>query len=80
METPDVPAVVDHCCGLGIAGGLADTSYYVGRTRVLPTGPAPMAKWRKLLFGFLTRNARSAMEYFRIPPDRVVELGAQVEL
>ena len=80
METPDVPAVVEHCCGLGIAGGLADTSYYVGRTRVLPTGPAPMAKWRKLLFGFLSRNARSAMEYFRIPPDRVVELGAQVEL
>jgi KUP system potassium uptake protein len=39
-----------------------------------------MAKWRKLLFGFLARNARSAMEYFRIPPERVVELGAQVEL
>src|SRR6185503_8800586 len=80
METPDVPAVVDHCCGIGIASELADTSYYVGRTRVLPSGPAPMAKWRKLLFGFLSRNARSAMEYFRIPPDRVVELGAQVEL
>jgi KUP system potassium uptake protein len=80
METPDVPAVVDHCCGLGIASEPADTSYYVGRTRVLPSGPAPMAKWRKLLFGFLSRNARSAMEYFRIPPDRVVELGAQVEL
>ena len=45
-----------------------------------PSGPAPMAKWRKLLFGFLARNARSAMEYFRIPPERVVELGAQVEL
>jgi KUP system potassium uptake protein len=80
MEMPDVPAMVDRCCGLGIAGTAADTSYYVGRTRVLPSGPAPMAKWRKLLFGFLARNARSAMEYFRIPPERVVELGAQVEL
>jgi KUP system potassium uptake protein len=79
METPDVPAVVDRCCGLGIASALEETSYYVGRTRLLPTGPAPMAKWRKLLFGFLARNARSATEYFRIPPDRVVELGAQVE-
>ena len=38
-----------------------------------------MAKWRKLLFGFLARNARSATEFFRIPPDRVVELGAQIE-
>jgi KUP system potassium uptake protein len=79
METPDVPAVVDRCCGLGIASALEETSYYVGRTRLLPTGPAPMAKWRKLLFGFLARNARSATEYFRIPPDRVVELGAQIE-
>ncbi|HEY7142374.1 MAG TPA: potassium transporter Kup [Methylomirabilota bacterium] len=80
MEMPDVPAVLERCCGLGIASRLEETSYYVGRTRVLPTGPAPMAKWRKLLFGFLARNARSATEYFRIPPDRVVELGAQIQL
>jgi KUP system potassium uptake protein len=79
METPDVPAVVEHCCGLRMASAPEETSYYVGRTRLLPTGPAPMTKWRKLLFGFLARNARSATEYFRIPPDRVVELGAQIE-
>ena len=79
MEMPDVPAVVEHCCGLRIASALEETSYYVGRTRLLPTGPAAMMKWRKLLFGFLSRNARSATEYFRIPPDRVVELGAQIE-
>jgi KUP system potassium uptake protein len=79
METPDVPAVVEHCCGLRMARAPEETSYYVGRTRLLPTGPAPMTKWRKLLFGFLARNARSATEYFRIPPDRVVELGAQIE-
>jgi KUP system potassium uptake protein len=79
METPDAPAVVERCCGLGIAGAPEDTSYYVGRTRLLPDGPAPMAKWRKLLFGFLARNARSATEYFNIPPDRVVELGAQTK-
>jgi KUP system potassium uptake protein len=79
MEMPDVPTVVEHCCGLQIASALEETSYYVGRTRFLPTGPAAMMKWRKLLFGFLARNARSATEYFRIPPDRVVELGAQIE-
>jgi KUP system potassium uptake protein len=79
MEKPDVPDVIDRCCGLGIGSSLEDTSYYVGRTRLLPDGPAPMAKWRKLLFGFMARNARSATEYFSVPPDRVVELGAQVK-
>ena len=74
-----MPTIVEHCCGLRIASALEETSYYVGRTRLLPTGPAPMMKWRKLLFGFLARNARSATEYFRIPADRVVELGAQIE-
>ena len=78
METPDVPDVIDRCCALGIGSRLEDTSYYVGRTRLLPDGPAPMAKWRKLLFGFMARNARSAPEYFSVPPDRVVELGAQI--
>jgi KUP system potassium uptake protein len=80
METPDVPAVVARCCGLGIGSAIEETSYYVGRTRLLPSGHAPMAKWRKLLFGFMARNARSATEYFGIPPDRVVELGTHVEL
>jgi KUP system potassium uptake protein len=79
METPNVPAVVDRCCGLGMGSSLTETSYYVGRTRLLPVGRAPMAKWRKLLFGFMARNARSATEYFSIPPDRVVELGAQLK-
>jgi KUP system potassium uptake protein len=77
METPDVPGIVDRCCGVGLGSDLDDTHYYVGRTRLLPGGVAPMAKWRKLLFGFMARNARSPTEYFGIPPDRVVELGAQ---
>lgn len=74
-----MPVIVERCCGLGIASSLTETSYYVGRTRLLPVGRAPIAKWRKLLFGFMARNARSATGYFRIPPDRVVELGAQVK-
>ena len=55
-----------------------ETSYYLGRERLIPTGPR-MCKWRKKLFALMSRNARSATEYFRIPPDRVVELGAQIE-
>jgi KUP system potassium uptake protein len=79
METPDVPGAVARCCGLGLGADPKETSYYLGRMRLLPGGRAPMAKWRKLFFGFLTRNARSATEYFQIPSDRVVELGARLE-
>ena len=56
-----------------------ETSYFLGRPRLLPTGPTRMQRWRKLLFAFMARNARAATEYFRIPPDRVVELGARLE-
>jgi KUP system potassium uptake protein len=79
METPDVPGAVARCCGLGLGADPKEISYYLGRMRLLPGGRAPMAKWRKLFFGFLARNARSATEYFQIPSDRVVELGARLE-
>ncbi len=49
------------------------------RARILPTGPAPMMRWRKRLFGFMSRNASSATDFFNIPPDRVLELGARIE-
>ncbi len=58
----------------------ANTSFYLGRETLLVSGPAPMWRWRKRLFAFLARNARTATNYFSIPPERVVELGMQVEL
>jgi KUP system potassium uptake protein len=79
MESPDVPDVVRRCCDLGVRGNPEETSYYLGRARLLTEGPSRMWKWRKLLFAFMARNARSATEYFSIPPDRVIELGARVE-
>ncbi len=79
MEAPDVPDVVRRCCAAGLDADPETTSYFLGRARLLPTGPSRMVRWRKLLFGFMARNARSATEYFRIPPDRVVELGARIE-
>jgi KUP system potassium uptake protein len=57
-----------------------ETSYYLGRERLIPTGTAPMARWRKRLFILMSRNARSAAEYFGLPSNRVVEMGAQIEL
>ena len=78
MERPDVQQVVARCCERGMRLDPADTTYYLGRATVLPDGPAPMMRWRKRLFGFLSRNATSATDFFGIPPDRVVELGARI--
>jgi len=47
---------------------------------VVPTGRAPMMTWRKRLFQLMARNGASVTDFFNIPPSRVVELGAQIEL
>jgi KUP system potassium uptake protein len=52
----------------------------MGRQTQLTSGKAPMAKWRKVLFAFMSRNARAPTEFFNLPPNRVVELGLQIEL
>ena len=57
----------------------ATTSYVLGRERLIPRGASGMARWRRALFGMMSRNARSATDFFALPPSRVVELGAQIE-
>lgn len=79
VENPDVPAVLRHCQRRGIVIELERASYYLGRETLVPTGSSKMAAWRKSLFAFISRNARTATAYFRLPPNRVVELGAQIE-
>jgi len=79
MERADVEEILVHCRAHGIRAPDDDTTYYLGRMRLLPTGPARMMRWRKRLFGLMSRNASSAADFFRIPPDRVVEMGARVE-
>ena len=80
METPSVPKILE---GLGARGMLfkpLETSFYLGRETILPTGKGRLARWRKRLFIVMVRNASSAASYFDLPPNRVVELGAQVQL
>jgi KUP system potassium uptake protein len=87
METPSVPRVMQYCARHGINVKKADVSYYLGRERLLPNLPrrsrdpeiGPMARWRKKLFVLMSQNARGATEFFGIPPNRVVELGTQIE-
>jgi KUP system potassium uptake protein len=79
MQTPSADEIAALCTKAGVKVKYMDTTYYLGRERLLPTGPSRMAKWRKVLFAYMARNARSATEFFGIPPNRVVELGAQIE-
>jgi KUP system potassium uptake protein len=80
MESPNVPRILLRSAEYGLTLEPGSASYFLGRETVLPTGRTRMMKWRKQLFVYLSRNARPANAFFRIPPNRVVELGAQVEL
>jgi KUP system potassium uptake protein len=80
MQTIDVPAEMAKidCCGLPFR--TIDTSYFLSRQTLLPSSRPGMAIWREKLFAWMLRNAESAMEFFRLPTNRVVELGSQIEI
>ncbi len=80
METPNVPKILQLAETLGLSADPADTTFFLGRESLLTTGSSSMWPWRKHLFEVMSRNARPASSYFGIPPDRVMELGVQVEL
>src|SRR2546426_6856397 len=77
MERPDAQEILAICGDLGIRAQAEETTYYVDSARLLPTGPAPMMRWRKRLFSFMARNASAATDFFNIPPNRVVELRSE---
>lgn len=79
MQTPTVTDVLQRCEVHGLLTRPMDTTYYLGHDRLLPSGTSAMMQWRKRLFILMSRNARSASEFFGLPPNRVVELGAQIE-
>jgi KUP system potassium uptake protein len=93
MEGPNIPEVLALCAARGLRARPAETSFYLGRERLIPRRkealqplpgeetppPTPMRTWRKKIFSVMSRNARGATEFFGIPPNRVVELGTQIE-
>jgi KUP system potassium uptake protein len=80
MQEPDVPAALARLTGCGPAFKMMDTSFFLARQTLLPSSRPGMAIWREKLFAWMLRNAESAMEFFRLPTNRVVELGSQVEI
>jgi KUP system potassium uptake protein len=80
MQQPNVPRFLARCEKLGLIVAPSDTTYYLGRQTLLTSGKSRVARWRKMLFSFLARNSRPPSSFFNLPPNRVVELGLQIEL
>jgi KUP system potassium uptake protein len=80
MDQFNVPRDLELTRGHGLELDMTDVSYFLGRERVLASEKPGMARWREHLFIVMTRNSRSATDFFRLPAERVVELGAQVEI
>ena len=75
---PAALAKVESC---GPQFKMMDTSFFLARQTLIASPARPgMAIWREKLFAWMLRNAESAMDFFKLPPNRVVELGSQVEI
>ena len=80
MEEPDVPDALREASERGFPIDLADTTFFLGVETLLATRRPGLPLWRERLFVLIARNAVRANAFFKIPPERVVELGMQVEL
>jgi KUP system potassium uptake protein len=80
MEDPDIPKVLAHLQTPGLTYDRTDTTYFLGRETIIAAKRPGMALWREKLFSIVAHNATSATAYFCLPPDRVVEMGEQIEI
>jgi KUP system potassium uptake protein len=80
MEPADVPRLLQRCGEHGLDLNPDEVSYFVSQETILPSSRKGMMIWRERLFAMMSRNALSAARFFKLPPNRVVELGMQVEI
>ncbi len=80
MQDPDVPGALRDVGGCDGDFRMMDTSFFLARQTLLPSSRPGMPIWREKLFAWMLQNSESAMEFFRLPTNRVVELGSQVEI
>ncbi|HEU4885700.1 MAG TPA: KUP/HAK/KT family potassium transporter, partial [Longimicrobium sp.] len=79
-DDPDIPSGLALAEAKGLTFKRMETSYFLGRETLIASKNPGMAMWREHIFAVMSRNARSATSFFGLPPNRVVELGAQIEL
>ena len=80
MQDPDVPAALADARKKGLDMDTDDVTFFLGRETILLTHRKGMAVWREKLFVLMARNAGRATAFFRLPPERVIEIGVQVEI
>ena len=80
MEEPDALEILKLCKPHGLNFREMETTFFLSRETIISSERRGLARWRKRLFALLSRNAQPANAYFRLPPNRVVELGLQVEI
>jgi KUP system potassium uptake protein len=79
-EDPDIPAALKQCAKQGMSFHMMETSFFLSRETLIATQMPGMALWREKLFVWMTQNAESAMRFFKLPVNRVLELGTQIEI
>ena len=80
QDDPDVPEALARSDEFGPTFNILDTSFFLSRETIIPGDQPGMSLWREHLFSWMARNAATSMDFFQIPPNRVVELGTQVEI
>jgi KUP system potassium uptake protein len=80
MQNPDVPRVLKHCETKGMIFDMMSTTFYVARESVVRAVKSSFTPWRAHIFRLMSKNATSATDFFKIPANRVVELGTQIEI
>jgi KUP system potassium uptake protein len=76
----DIPHALALCRAWGLEFEMMETSFFISRQTVVPTNGPGMALWREALFAAMYRNARDAADYYRVPANRVIELGTKLEI
>lgn len=80
-DDPNIPVALEMCAYQGMAPvEMMETSFFLGRETIVPNRVPAMTLWRQVLFMWMFRNADTATDYFKLPTNRVVELGTQIEL
>ena len=80
LEETDVPSALSGVAMCGEPFEMMKTSFFLSRQTLIPSSKPGMAIWREKLFAWMVQNAESAMEFFKLPINRVVELGSQLEI
>jgi KUP system potassium uptake protein len=76
----DIPKALELCKAFDLELNMMETSFFIARQNVIPSVGGGMAFWREALFATMSRNARDAADYYKVPPNRVIELGTQIQI